>query len=1433
MRLNCLITSLITGLLLASSTSLRAEEKPRALFNGTSLDGWDVNEKEQQWWRVVDGAIAGGSLEQNVPYNTFISTNESFQNFELNCRIRIQGTSGFINSGVQIRSVRIPNNSEMLGYQVDAGDGWWGKLYDESRRNKVLAQPADHNAVNKAVRANDWNEYRIVAEGPRIRTWINGVPALDFTESDPKIPLDGHIGFQAHSGGKVQVLIKDITIKELPATPDAVTWASLQEKSPIKKGLLSPAEELAGFKVPAGFKVELVAAETPEYGKFVALAFDAQSRLWTTTALEYPVDANESPAESKELFQNGGRDKVLVIDRPWEEKPAAPRTFADGLVMPLGVLPSGHGAFVQYGNDIRFYEDTNGDGKADKHQVILTGFGVQDSHLFPHQFTRAPGGWILFAQGLFNSSKVQRPNGEPFADGRKEIPFVACKLGRFTPTGNSFEALSSGPNNIWGLTVSREGELWIQEANDVGFPIIPYEPGQRYPSGSADRLRPYQPQMPAPLGPPQMGGTGLCGLALSDDVDSPFSHLKNAELTPNAKLFYVANPITSCVQLIEATPHQGRYKYRKLSDFLTSQDPLFRPVAIQFGPDGCLYVIDWYNKIISHNEVPRNHPERDKRLGRIWRIRHESQGYAAPPNLTSLSNAEVVKQLGNKNARLADFAWQVLIDRKANDQVPALQQLLCDSGVSPDRRLGALWALEGLNALPTNMLVQLTSDKHSQLRHEAVRVAANLSLPVTDFVRVAAPLLNDPSPAVRAAVGDSLRRVRSTDPALIELLMKYAQSRATGDVWEVYDRDFERYLARWALELHPEEVAAFLDSPTSQKLPQENRVLATLSLPGPEAAQRLARLLPKLERPLHEEEMRVLLVEYGNPDVAIAVNSLLDKPETREQSLAQLLVLRTSINLRPALPVIKVAVEKLWTEAMTEQSQKLVFEAAGAFQLRELDAPIAQSIAATSVSLPMKLAGLKALRELGSAQTTTLAELATSSTQPNEIREAALATLAESPALETGNGIGELLEKLNHRQRKPVIESLARRRGGALALLKAVDDELLTEADLTPAILESIRLLTPKHPTFLALWNQVESRATKVLTLSGGAHDFVQTPFTLEGPFTIETWIRLKPEITNADAIAGNPTVASFNFYQSLFRVWFRNQGDLATVKRAMLADVWTHVAVTRDQPGIIRIYVNGELAATSTVSSQQTLSDLQIGRSAVGNAGTAGQLMEYRIWKTARSAQEIRDNFDRSFKGLTHPPELVKYFSGDDWGPLSGKASVQPALDAKQLLTPEQAQQQTTLFQKYRQLAGKPGDLGRGKAVFTKSCLVCHQQGGQGGNIAPPLDGVGLLETESMLRNILTPSAAMEGGYRTYQVVTRNGRVVQGLLVSDDLEAVVIRQPNVADTRIPHTEIERAEFLTSSIMPDGILNPFSDTEVADLFTYLRSLRPPAQALPR
>jgi hypothetical protein len=161
--------------------------------------------------------------------------------------------------------------------------------------------------------------------------------------------------------------------------------------------------------LPPGFEIELVRKEEPGVGKFVPLAFDQKGRLWTTTAFEYPVDGNENAAQARALYENPGKDKVLVFDTPL--RPARKSRVSLRRASPFRSACSRTrtAATCQHGPDIVLLHDIDNDGRADKREVILTGFGVQDSHLFPHQFMRAPAGWIWMAQGALITERCAAP----------------------------------------------------------------------------------------------------------------------------------------------------------------------------------------------------------------------------------------------------------------------------------------------------------------------------------------------------------------------------------------------------------------------------------------------------------------------------------------------------------------------------------------------------------------------------------------------------------------------------------------------------------------------------------------------------------------------------------------------------------------------------------------------------------------------------------------------------------------------------------------------------------------------------------------------------------------------------------------------------------------------------------------------------------------
>ena len=186
---------------------------PVALFDGKSFDGWEGD--TEKVWRVEDGALAAGAPDRRQEKNNFLATTREFENFELRLKIKLTGTEGFINSGVQFRSQRVPNHYEVSGYQADFGEGYFGALYDESRRNKILAAPA-REVAKQAARPNEWNDYRIRAEGPRIQLWLNGIQTVDYTEPDEKIARKGIIALQIHGGAKAEVRFKDLVLEELP-----------------------------------------------------------------------------------------------------------------------------------------------------------------------------------------------------------------------------------------------------------------------------------------------------------------------------------------------------------------------------------------------------------------------------------------------------------------------------------------------------------------------------------------------------------------------------------------------------------------------------------------------------------------------------------------------------------------------------------------------------------------------------------------------------------------------------------------------------------------------------------------------------------------------------------------------------------------------------------------------------------------------------------------------------------------------------------------------------------------------------------------------------------------------------------------------------------------------------------------------------------------
>ncbi len=188
----------------------KSQPKPVSLFDGKTFEGWEGNMK---MFRIEDGAIVGGNLKEKIPHNEFLCTKKTYGDFELRLKVKLLGGEKS-NAGIQFRTKRIPDHHEVSGFQADMGQGWWGALYDESRRNKTLAKP-DPEKIKTLVKHEDWNEYVIRARGNRIQLWLNGVLTVDYTEEDPKIETSGIIGLQIHGGPPAEAWYKDIQLIDL------------------------------------------------------------------------------------------------------------------------------------------------------------------------------------------------------------------------------------------------------------------------------------------------------------------------------------------------------------------------------------------------------------------------------------------------------------------------------------------------------------------------------------------------------------------------------------------------------------------------------------------------------------------------------------------------------------------------------------------------------------------------------------------------------------------------------------------------------------------------------------------------------------------------------------------------------------------------------------------------------------------------------------------------------------------------------------------------------------------------------------------------------------------------------------------------------------------------------------------------------------------
>jgi putative membrane-bound dehydrogenase-like protein len=1189
-----------------------------------------------------------------------------------------------------------------------------------------------------------------------------------------------------------------------------ILWA--QDSTPR-----SPAEQQAGFSLPEGFRIELVTSE-PEVKKLVDIAFDDAGRLWATTALEYPRDANEDPTAAG-LYSGGGRDEVLVFERAAPGERPRPRVFAEGLAMPMSVLPlaagaggAGDRAIVQHGTEILLFTDSDRDGRADRREVLLSGFGVQDSHLLPHRFTRGPDGWIYTAQGAFNNSQVQDRSGTV-------TRFEQCKLARFTPDGLHFEVVSAGLNNIWGIVFDERGRWAIQEANDLGYCAVPFERFASYPGIGMDRIRPYSPWEPPPADF-RMGGTGLSGLALNESAGGFPS--------PWREHLIVANPITRVVQSVRLERGAGgsaAVRAVQGAQLISSSDERFRPIAVHFGPDECLYVVDWYNPVISHNEVPRTDPSRDRVRTRLWRVSHASQARFEPFDATRAAPAELLAKLEGPRLWEARAAWHQLVDRRLFEAEPALWRLAADPARPIAARMLALWSLQGLGRFDSTRARVLIEEADPDLARDSVRAlaacgegAARLAL----LLEKLHTLLEARRECLRA-LDDLPLLPEGALKALLEHtpappdgpVVRCEQGDVNAFTGEAHARAFERFLLRKCLEGNEDGLRRL--SSTDAALTPEGLALAALALGDGEAAERLAQALPRLARAPAPEELALLARHAARPTVGSEVGRRLAGRDGR--AVLEALLSEPAAQLAPPLRTAVVA-------RLTGLADPLLSaRAAEHWQLLELGDLLAETLASATSARESKLAALRALQRNKDVRRELLVSLARRSVPGDEAHGAALHSLAAAGRDDCALAAIELASDAPPLARAAVVQALATSKAGARTLLAALESRRLPLESLDSRARESLVATLAGEEAALTRLRSLSGSSTRVLRLSGGGDDYVDSNLVLDGEFTVECWFQLDEGISNHDGLLGLPGVFDWNFSDARLRLWQGpGDGDVVIARRRVEPGRWTHAALTRDAGGVVRLYLDGELDAQSKPLPPRRFDELDLGRTTPG--GTTARLSEVRIWSTCRDALEIATDRLRSF-GAERPAGLEVVFPGDAL-PLHGAARLEECWDFPRLLDRAQWQAEKDRLARYVAL-GRGGAPERGAKVFERACQVCHSLGGRGESVGPPLDGVGTRGAESLVATILRPSAAIEAGYRLLSVELTDESLLQGLLFAQDDASITLREATATGARPPRRierpEIARMRWSNLSLMPEGLLQSLADQDAADLLAFLAGQR--------
>ena len=558
---------------------------------------------------------------------------------------------------------------------------------------------------------------------------------------------------------------------------DQAQWNAAQprEFQPLQAGL-TPEEAAKAMTVPAGFHVKLAAGE-PQVHQPIAFTIDSRGRLWVAEAHTYPIRAPEGE----------GKDRIIILEDTDQDGTLDSRkVFIEGLNLVSGLEVGFGGVWVGAAPYLMFIPDGDHDDQPDRDpQILLDGFGYQDTHETLNAFIWGPDGWLYGCHGVFTHSRVGKP-GTPDVD---RVPMNAA-VWRYHPTQHEFEVFAHGSSNPWGVDFNDYGDAFITAC------VIPHLyhviPGARYIRQGGQHFNPYTysdiqtiarhrhyagnirdhawwggkepaaPQSTLDAG----GGHAHCGAMIYLGDNWPASY-RNRIFMHNIH----GNRVNQDRLISEGSGYAGD----RAPDLLLANDKWFRGINLKTGPDGTVWLIDWYDKNACHRRTPEIW---DRTNGRIYNVSY-GDVTRGPVDLRQQSDLDLARLQAHANDWYVRMARRLLQERAADrpieqDAIRHLRRMLHSAGDVP-RRLRAFWVLDVLDAIPAGDWPKLLADPKPQLRKWAIRLAGQKNALDSSLL---AGILNrdEPSPVVRLSLASALQQLPvESQWALASKLIQHAE----------------------------------------------------------------------------------------------------------------------------------------------------------------------------------------------------------------------------------------------------------------------------------------------------------------------------------------------------------------------------------------------------------------------------------------------------------------------------------------------------------------------------------------------------------------------------------------------------------------------------------------------------------------------------------